>query len=148
MDGKRGGSTPKFTAENIIPEIHGTFGNLTEIAKRVQCARITLVRAIEREPEIGEAIEQEKEWIRDRVEDVYIRRLLSGDASWPEVKHFLETQMRKRGYGKVVEKQGSLDVHVKLGWSQGMEENVEALESGEEPGGWELVPPPEGDDGE
>ena len=147
MSGKRGGSKPKYTADVILPHIHGTNGNITEIAERVGCNRSTIVRAIEREPEIAEAIKQEEEWFKDRIEDIYLRRLLSGDASWSELKHFLETKMRDRGYGKVAEKQGKMDVTVKLGWSQSMDEKKLAIESGEEDSGWELVSSPEGDDG-
>lgn len=109
------GKTPVYTAEMIRKAIPGTRGVQVKIAERLGCSRATVAAIIKRCPELLDDIQNEKEIIKDLVEDNYLEKVVEGN-DWRRQKHFMRTQMRDRGYGERRERSGAAVVNIQLGW--------------------------------
>ena len=94
----------RLTPAAILKVIPGTFGNQSEIARRLGVKRETVAGYIDRFPEVKAAFEQERESAIDFAESRLMSGINSGD---PEsIRFFLRTIGRKRGYNERMEVTG------------------------------------------
>lgn len=94
----------KLKPEDFFKAIPGTFGNQSEIARRLGVNRCTVADYIATFPEVKAAFEQERESMADYVEGQLIANIKAGD---PEsIRFFLRTIGRRRGYGDRMEVTG------------------------------------------
>jgi len=113
------GNSPLYTIEMVRKAIPGTRGIQVKIAERLGCSRATIAGALKRWPELLDDIQEEKELVKDLVEDDYLEKVVKGD-DWRRQRHFMKTQMRDRGYGDRRERAGAAVVNVQLVWPERM----------------------------
>src|SRR5690606_12635598 len=73
-------------------------------AAKLNCSRTTLYVYLSENPEIGEALEEIKEELKDLAEGKVLQSIKSGDMQ--TVRWFLEFQAKDRGYNRRVEMSG------------------------------------------
>jgi len=89
-----------FTADEFIKAIEGSGGFVTTIARRVGCSRTTVYNAMERYATVKQAIQDEKDSLKDMAEGELLKQIKGGNTT--AVIFYLKTQAKDRGY---VEKQ-------------------------------------------
>lgn len=71
-------------------------GNLTRTAIALGCARNSIKRIVNTDPEVKEILEEARERTVDEVEDAFTKRAIAGDTT--ASIFFLKTRARDRGY--------------------------------------------------
>ncbi|MBD3292310.1 MAG: hypothetical protein GF393_05260 [Armatimonadia bacterium] len=94
-----------YKTEHILKAICDCGGSVTDAAKALGCARNTIAKRAEKEPEIAEAIRDAREAMVDEAEKSLFTAVKKGEA-WA-VCFCLKTQGKSRGY---VERQQVEDV--------------------------------------
>ncbi len=89
-----------FTAAQVIEAIKDSKGFVTTISKRLGCERTYIYRLIEKYPTAKEALENEREGVKDFAEGKLIQQIDSGNIT--AIIFYLKTQAKDRGY---IEKQ-------------------------------------------
>lgn len=101
-----------LSKEAVLAVMEGTRGIIADIARRLGVSRNAVYAALERYPELKEAIRQEKESFKDDVEITLAQEMLGGWVANPEspdekiyrfpnstlLIFWAKTQMRDRGY--------------------------------------------------
>ena len=86
----------KYTEEQILEAISGTGGDISEIARRLGCARSTVYRYMDRYPSVAEAIEDEREELLDLAEEGLMKQVREHDLQ--AIIFVLKTKGKDRGY--------------------------------------------------
>lgn len=86
----------KFTPEQVIRAIKGSGGFVTEIARRLGCARSTVYTYRKRYPEVQQAFHDEREAQLDFAESALLNQIKDGNIA--ATIFFLKTQGKHRGY--------------------------------------------------
>jgi transposase-like protein len=86
----------KYTEEQILEVISGTGGDISEIARRLGCARSTVYRYMDRYPSVAEAIEDEREELLDLAEEGLMKQVREHDLQ--AIIFVLKTKGKDRGY--------------------------------------------------
>lgn len=82
--------------ERIKVEIIKYRGNLTKVAQAMKCARFSLNRIVNTNPDVKEILDDARERLIDEVEDAFTKRACQGDVT--ACIFFLKTRARDRGY--------------------------------------------------
>jgi len=72
-------------------------GNLTSVAKAMQCARRSITRIVSTDPEMQEILEEARERLIDTVLDVFLRKVKKGEDT-QAMMFWLKKQARSRGF--------------------------------------------------
>jgi hypothetical protein len=98
----------KLTAENVIEYIKQKRGNVASVARAMGWSRTHINRFIESHPTCQDALEEERETMKDNVESEFYRVCLDKDAPnhVTAMIFFLKTQARERGYTERYELSG------------------------------------------
>jgi transposase-like protein len=86
----------KYTEEQILEAISGTGGDISEIARRLGCARSTVYRYMDRYPSVAEAIEDEREELLDLAEEGLMKQVREHDLQ--AIIFVLKTKGKDWGY--------------------------------------------------
>jgi len=89
-----------FTAAQVIEAIKDSRGFVTTISKRLGCDRTYIYRLLEKYPTAREALENEREGVKDFAEGKLIQQIDGGNIT--AIIFYLKTQAKDRGY---IEKQ-------------------------------------------
>jgi transposase-like protein len=95
----------QYPTEHIVKAVRECGGSVTDAAKALGCARNTIAKRADKEPEIREAIHEAREALLDEAEKSLLRAVKNGEG-WA-VCFTLKTQGKSRGY---VERQQVEDV--------------------------------------
>ena len=87
---------PKVTLKDALRETEGSYGNVKAIAARLGINRGTLHRLKKDWPELQEAINEEREALKDHAEGKLAK--LIDDENITAIIFYLKTQARERGY--------------------------------------------------
>jgi hypothetical protein len=85
-----------YTAEKVVEAIKGSKGFKTVIAKRLGCSYRHAFRLIEKYDSAQEALENEKEGMKDFTEGKLYQKIEAGDTT--AIIFYAKTQMKDRGY--------------------------------------------------
>jgi hypothetical protein len=107
-----------FTAAQVIEAIRKSRGFVSTIAKRLGCERTYIYKLIEKYPTAKEALENEREGVKDFAEGKLIQQIDAGNVT--AIIFYLKTQAKDRGY---VEKQ-----EISLLVEQELEKALDTLE--------------------
>jgi AcrR family transcriptional regulator len=86
----------KYTEKQMLEAIKGSGGDISEVAKRLGCARSTVYRYLDRYPAVYEALEEEREVLLDIAEYGLMKRVEDGDLR--AIIFTLKTKGKDRGY--------------------------------------------------
>lgn len=86
----------RYTSREVVEAVHGSGGLVTEIARRLNCSRMTVYRYRDRFATVRDAIQEEKEGLRDLAEAELIRQIRGGNMT--AIIFYLKTQAKERGY--------------------------------------------------
>lgn len=90
--------------EAIITLIRDRSGNLTAVARQLNCSRTTLYRYVTQHPTVEAALAEARETMLDNAESMLYKKVLDGDVT--SLIFFLKTQGKSRGYVERVEQTG------------------------------------------
>lgn len=127
MPNKKNGET-EVSLEALLKHVKNSKGNVALIARRTGCGRTTIYDYIKRWPEVGVAIEAERETKTDNAES-QLQKLIDTPIKDYDRHHvtalifYLKTQGRKRGYGNQV------DVNINDALARKVEQLVEKLDA-------------------
>lgn len=82
--------------EKIKEQLIKYGGNITMVAKAMKCARQSITRLVNTNPDIKAILEEAREITVDDIEDTFLKRAKSGDTT--ALIFFLKTRGRERGY--------------------------------------------------
>ena len=82
--------------KEAIKAVKGSFGFVTEIAKKLKCSRMTVYNLMKEYPSIKEAIEDEREATKDFTEGKLLQNIKKGKEI--SIFFYLKTQAKDRGY--------------------------------------------------
>lgn len=89
-----------ITAEQAIEAARGSKGFVTTVAKRLDCSRPTVYKLLEKYSTFRQALEDERETVKDFAEGKLFQQIDSGNIT--AIIFYLKTQAKDRGY---IEKQ-------------------------------------------
>ena len=102
----------KYTTQEVIKAIRGTFGIKTAAAKALQCSRNTIDNYIERHPTVASAYQEERARLVDMAESKFAEEISKGE--WPAIRFALATLGRDRGFVEskelIVDSQSELNI--------------------------------------
>ena len=106
----------RFKAEQFLEAIPGSGGFVTTIAKRVGCSRKTVYAGIANYPTVKQAVQDEKDALKDMAENELLRQIKEGNTT--ATIFFLKTQGKNRGYVERQELTGAEGetLKIKLSW--------------------------------
>lgn len=87
---------PKIKLEDALREVEGSYGNVSAIAARLGVNRGTIHRLKKEWPELQEAINEERDALKDHAEGKLAK--LIDDENITAIIFYLKTQARERGY--------------------------------------------------
>lgn len=93
--------TFKFTKEQLLQAIQGSYGIASNVAKRLRCDRQTATNNINRFEETKLAFKQEKEMLLDLGENTIVELLKKHDGA--TTRWLMATLGKERGYTELVE---------------------------------------------
>lgn len=85
-----------FTAEQVIEAVKGSRGFVTTIAKQLGCDRTYVYRLANKFPTVKQAIEEEREGVKDFAEGKLLQQIDAGNIT--AIIFYLKTQAKDRGY--------------------------------------------------
>ena len=85
-----------YSKESIIKAIERTGGIINNAAAALGCSRQTIYNARDRWPEVAEAIQDERETLKDVVEEKLVEQVMQGNMT--AIIFFLKCQAKERGY--------------------------------------------------
>ena len=85
-----------YSKKSIIKAIERTGGIINNAAAALGCSRQTIYNARDRWPEVAEAIENERETLKDVVEEKLVEQIMQGNMT--AIIFFLKCQAKDRGY--------------------------------------------------
>lgn len=94
-----------YKAEDFLQHIPNSRGIVTVIAKRMGCNRNTVTNAMNRFPTVRQAIEEEREGMKDFTEGKLFEQINAGNMT--AIIFYLKTQAKDRGYVERVENTGA-----------------------------------------
>lgn len=106
--------TRKITNAQIEAALRAHYGNVSQCAKSLGCARYTLWSRIQRSSHLQQVLQDCRETIKDIAEGNIFRRVLRGDVGCSQ--WVLARLARDRGYGDKVEVPLSGAITVELDW--------------------------------
>jgi transposase-like protein len=86
----------RYKKTDLFKAIENSGGNISLIARRLGCLRSTVYKYLDRYPDLGIQIEQEREAMLDMAENELLRQIKDGNTT--AVIFYLKTQGRSRGY--------------------------------------------------
>ena len=86
-----------YTVEQIVEQIKGSGGFVTEVAHRLRCTIQTVYRYKNKYSEIADAFYSEKERLLDSTESALFKQIKSGNIT--AIIFYLKTQGYHRAYG-------------------------------------------------
>lgn len=89
-----------YTAEEVVKAIENSRGFVTTIAKNLGCSRVHVYRLVEKYATAKEALENEREGVKDFAEGKLVQQIDAGNIT--AIIFYLKCQAKDRGY---VEKQ-------------------------------------------
>jgi hypothetical protein len=95
----------KLSLRKVRAEIDKQHGNVTMVAKTFRVTRQTVYTFLKENPELKQALDDEREKMIDNVESALYEQALSGNTT--AMIFFLKTQGKGRGY---IERQETVDV--------------------------------------
>jgi hypothetical protein len=104
-----------ITAEQVIEAIQGSKGFKTVIAKRLGCSYRHVFNLINKYTTAQEALENEKEGMKDWVEGKMYQKMEAGDTSM--LIFYAKTQMKDRGYVERQEFTGKEGSAIVIKWA-------------------------------
>ena len=87
---------PKYSAEQVISAIQGTFGIKTAAANALGCTRQTIDNYIKRHPTVAKAYYEERERLVDMAESKFAEEISKGE--WAAISFALRTLGKDRGF--------------------------------------------------
>lgn len=115
---RRWGKPDRYTQAQVIQALQKAQGILTLTAELLGCNRDTVAAYRDKYPAVRKAWEEAPERVTDIAEGHLIRSVISGNPE--EVRWWLRTKGRNRGYGDVVRQEvtgadgGPLQVHIDI----------------------------------
>jgi undecaprenyl pyrophosphate synthase len=91
----------QYTLEEIKTAIDGTYGIVSQLAKKLDVSNVTVYNYIKAWPEIRDCLTQERERTKDYVEIEFIRLIKEGNTK--AILQAAKTLLKDRGYGYVSE---------------------------------------------
>ena len=88
--------TNGFTAEQCIKAAQDSRGFVTDIARRLGCTRTYVYKLMEKYSTFREAIEEEREGLKDFAEGKLLEQINEGNMTG--IIFYLKTQAKDRGY--------------------------------------------------
>ena len=85
-----------ITAKQAIEAVTDSKGFITTIAKRLGCARLTVYRLMEKYDSVRQAVEDEREGLKDFAESKLFQQINEGNTT--AIIFYLKTQAKDRGY--------------------------------------------------
>lgn len=85
-----------ISATKAIAAIEDSGGFVTQIAKRLDCTRKTVYNLIDKYPTVKEALEDEREKLKDMTEGKLLAQIKTGNMT--AIIFYLKTQAKDRGY--------------------------------------------------
>ena len=82
--------------DKIAAGLTKTYGNITRVADSLGCARFSLRRYIDSDPELKQVLADARERTGDLLEDTAVNQALSGNANMTQF--LLKCRYRERGY--------------------------------------------------
>ena len=98
------GQKLRYTEEEMLEAIRGSWGIMSHVAERLGCHRQTVSKYVKRFPALKEALTEERAKLVDFAEAQLVKKLTGGD--WSAIKFVLVTLGRERGYGYNLELSG------------------------------------------
>ena len=93
------GRKPKFSKKQFLAAIEGSGGIVLLVARRLSCHPQTVNEYLNRDPELREQLDREKECMIDAAESTLMNLIKKG--SIPATIFFLKTRGRDRGYSEI-----------------------------------------------
>lgn len=103
---------PRYTVKEFLKAVEGSFGIKAVIARKLGCSRQTVDKYCKKHPTIREAIEQEREMLKDMAEGRLVKAVQDGEP-WA-VKYVLSTLGKDRGYVERQEVAGTTGQPLKI----------------------------------
>jgi transposase len=94
----------KYTLEEIKVAIEGTYGIVSQLAKKLEVSNVTIYNYIKTWPELRDDLVQERERTKDYVEIEFIRLIRDGNTK--AILQAAKTLLKDRGYGYTFEQPG------------------------------------------
>ena len=96
--------------DKVIEQIRKHKGNLSAVARAIRRSRQTIYTLIDNNPEVKQALEDERESMIDNVESKFYQQCLESNIT--AMIFFLKTQGHKRGWQEKqhLEHSGSIDI--------------------------------------
>jgi hypothetical protein len=85
-----------YTAEEVVKAIENSRGFVTTIAKNLGCSRVHVYRLIDKYATAKEALENEREGVKDFAEGKLIQQIDAGNIT--AIIFYLKCQGKDRGY--------------------------------------------------
>ena len=85
-----------YKAEDVIAAIEGSRGFVTEIAKRLGCARTYVYTLVDKYPTAKRVLQDEREGLKDFAEGKLLEQIKAGNMT--AIIFYLKTQGKDRGY--------------------------------------------------
>jgi transposase len=95
-----------YKVQEVIEAIEGSQGLITQVAKRLNCSRVTVYNYINRHKKVKQALIDEREKLKDFAESKLVQQIQEGNMT--AIIFYLKTQAKDRGY---IERQ---DVNVQV----------------------------------
>lgn len=107
---KKSTSTAISKPEILENAIIDSYGNISTIAKRLGVSRTTIYKYLEKNQDLKDRIESEREVAIDFAESQLMEKIKSGDTV--SIIFFLKTQGRRRGYSERFQVEGNFPIQV------------------------------------
>lgn len=86
----------RITKKEVLKAVKGSSGLVTAIAKRMACSRKHFYTLMKKWPEVAEAVEDEREGMKDFTEGQLMKNIRDGKEA--SIFFYLKTQCKDRGY--------------------------------------------------
>jgi hypothetical protein len=117
-----------ISVTKAIKAAKGSKGFITQIAKNLNCSRTYVYDMMVKYPEFKQAIEDERETLKDFAEGALFKQINDGNTT--AIIFYLKCQAKDRGY---VERQEVMASNLNIDTSKLTNEQLERIANGEDP---------------